>query len=60
MRITKSTFNRIIFGVCGGIGEALGWNANIIRLGFVAFFVFGIGATLPVYILLALFLPKDY
>ena len=60
MKIAKSTFNCIISGVCGGIGEAFGWNANLIRLAFVAFTILGVGSPILIYIVLAFLLPKDY
>ncbi|WP_280203316.1 PspC domain-containing protein [Nocardia cyriacigeorgica] len=34
-RFTRSTSDKWIAGVCGGIAEYFGWNANIVRLAFV-------------------------
>lgn len=48
----------MICGVCGGIGEYFGIDANIVRLIFGAA-VFLAGASLLLYILAAIILPVD-
>lgn len=58
-RIFKSSTNKQIMGVCGGIGEYFNIDPTFIRLIFgISFFVFGVGF-LP-YIILGLVLPYDY
>ena len=54
-RLCKSKRNKILAGVCGGIAEFFNINPFIIRL----IFVFSSGATVLVYLILALFLPYD-
>jgi phage shock protein C len=55
-RITRSDTDAMLFGVCGGISEAYGVDANLLRAGFVLLgFAWGLG--LVVYLLLAFFLP---
>ena len=34
-RLTRSTGNKWIAGVCGGLAERYGWNPNVVRLVFV-------------------------
>ncbi len=34
-RLTKSSSNKMLFGVCGGIAEYWGWDATIVRIIFV-------------------------
>ncbi|MCC5946038.1 MAG: PspC domain-containing protein [Bernardetiaceae bacterium] len=59
MQLTKSTYDKMLFGVCGGIAEYFGWDATLIRAAFILFTVFTIGAPLLLYILLALVMPTE-
>lgn len=58
--LQKSTRDRIIMGVCGGISRKVGIDANLIRIGWVALTIFS-GGVLGVvaYIALGLILPND-
>ena len=56
-RIHKSTKDRKIAGVCGGIAEYLNADPTIIRLAF-AMLVLGWGSGLLAYIVCALVLPE--
>ena len=53
----KSMSDRMIFGVCGGIGETLGVNSNIIRGLFVILAVISRSIMLWVYLLLSFIMP---
>lgn len=53
-KLTLSQSNKIIFGVCGGIGEYFGLDATIIRILFVMAAVIGFGSPVIVYIVLYL------
>lgn len=55
-KLTLSQSNKIIFGVCGGIGEYFGLDATIIRILFVIAAVIGFGSPVIVYIVLYLVL----
>ena len=55
-KLTKST-NRMICGVCGGIGEYLGIDATVVRLLWVLLSVMG-GAGLLAYIIAAIIIPE--
>ncbi len=54
-RLYRSSSNRMICGVCGGIGEYLNVDPTVIRLLWVMFGVFGIGVL--VYIFAAIIMP---
>ena len=55
-QLYKSSTNKKIAGVCGGIGEYFDIDPTLVRLGFVALsFMFGGG--LVVYILAAIIMP---
>ena len=56
-RLHKSTKDRKVAGVCGGIAEYLNTDPTIIRLVF-ALMVLGWGTGLLAYIVLALVLPE--
>ena len=54
----KSSANKMIAGVCGGIGEYFNIDPTLVRLGFVALsFMFGGGVL--VYILAAIIIPRE-
>lgn len=59
MKLTKSSFDRMAAGVCGGIAEYFGWNANLVRAAFVFFTFFSIGSTAIVYLLMAFLMPNE-
>lgn len=52
-RLYKSNDNKIIFGVCGGIGEYFEIDPVIVRILFLIF-----GVTLFLYIILTLIIPN--
>ena len=57
-RLTKSRSNKLIFGVCGGLGEYFGIDPTLVRLAFVLLaFLNGIG--IVIYIILAVIMPSD-
>ncbi|MFC4124799.1 PspC domain-containing protein [Nocardia rhizosphaerae] len=56
-RFTRSTSDKWIAGVCGGIAEYFGWNANIVRLVFVVSCLLP-GPQFLIYLILWLMMPK--
>ena len=56
-KVTRSRNNRMIAGVCGGIGEYFNVDPTLIRLGFVAL-SFLAGGGLMVYIIAAVIIPS--
>ena len=57
-RLYRSKKDRIIFGVCGGLGEYFDVDPLIFRILFVLI-SFGGGAGVIIYIILALIVPAD-
>ena len=55
-KLTRSS-NRMIYGVCAGIGEYLGIDATVVRLLWVLFSMLG-GAGLLAYIIAAVIIPE--
>lgn len=58
-RLAKSFNNRIICGVCGGIGEYFNIDPTVIRLIWVILSVCGIGSGIIVYIIAAVIMPES-
>ncbi len=59
MPLLRSTRNRVIAGVCGGIAEWLGWDPTVTRILYVVVSV--LSAAFPgliVYILLWIVMPQ--
>ena len=57
-KLHKSSTDRIIFGVCGGIGERLGIDSTVIRIAFVVFCMLG-GSGVLLYIASAVLMPSE-
>lgn len=56
-KLYRSNTNRILFGVCGGLGEYFGIDPVIFRIIFVALTI-GAGTGVILYVVLALLIPK--
>ena len=55
-KLYKSTTNKMLAGVCGGIGEYFNIDPTLVRLGFVAL-SFLAGGGLMVYIIASIIIP---
>lgn len=58
-QLTRSTDQKWIAGVCGGIAEYTGVDANLIRLVAVVLTVVGVGTVLVVYLVAWFLMPTD-
>lgn len=58
-RLFKSKTNRVIFGVCGGLGEYFNIDPTLIRL-IMAILICGAGTGLLAYIIAAIVMPEPY
>lgn len=56
-RLTRSTSDKWIAGVCGGLAEYFGWNATIVRIAFIASCLLP-GPQFLIYLVLWLVIPK--
>jgi phage shock protein C len=56
-QLTRSTTNKKVAGVAGGIAEAFGWDVTFVRLGFIALTLLQGGGVL-LYVILMLVMPK--
>ena len=57
-KLYRSNTNKMVAGVCGGIGEYFSVDPTLVRLGFVAL-SFLAGGGLLVYILATIIIPKE-
>ena len=58
-QLTRSKSNRMIAGVCAGLGEYLGIDPTIVRLLTVLAFFTGFGGIALVYLIMAIVVPEQ-
>ena len=58
-KLVRSKANRMLCGVCGGIGEYLNVDPTIVRLIWLLCSVASCGTRLLVYIVAAIVIPED-
>ncbi len=57
-KLMRSRMNKMICGVCGGVGEYFNVDPTIIRLAWALITVCGAGSGLLVYIIAAVIMPE--
>ncbi len=57
--LTRSVSNRMVAGVCAGLGEYLGIDPTIIRLMTILAFFTGFGGIIFVYAIMAIVVPEQ-
>ncbi len=57
-KLYKSSSNKILCGVCGGLGEYIGVDPVIVRI-IVLILCFAVGGGLIIYIIAAIIMPKQ-
>lgn len=58
-KLTRSTTNAQIFGVCGGIAEYFSLDPTLVRVGYLIFTFLGAGSPILLYFLLAFIIPEE-
>ncbi len=58
-KLYRNRTDKMIAGVCGGLGKYLGIDPTLIRLAFVLLLLFGIGSGLLVYLVMLLIIPEE-
>ena len=58
-RLYRSRDNRMVGGVCAGLGEYVGIDPTVVRLFFVLGTIFGLGSLLIVYLLMLVLIPEE-
>ncbi|MGI5126165.1 PspC domain-containing protein [Pseudonocardia sp. CA-107938] len=58
-RLHRSSTDKMLGGVCGGLAESLEVDATLLRLAFVALTVLGAGAAAVIYVAIWALAPVD-
>ncbi|MGE5376188.1 MAG: PspC domain-containing protein [Bacteroidota bacterium] len=58
-KLTRSTSNKMIAGVCAGLAEYLGIDPTIVRLLVILAFFTGFGGIALVYLIMAFVVPEQ-
>ena len=58
-KLYRSNTDKMIAGVCGGLGKYLGVDPTLIRLIFALLVFFGVGSGLLVYVILMIVMPLE-
>lgn len=58
-KLYRSTHDRMLFGVCGGLAEYFGVEATLLRILLVLIAVFSAGSIIFVYLVAALIIPRE-
>lgn len=59
-RLVKSSYDKMLFGVCGGLAQRFGMDSTVVRAIFVIGAILGVGSFFIIYIVLAFVMPKDF
>jgi phage shock protein C len=58
-RLVRSSHDKMLLGVCGGLAQRFGIDSTLIRIIFVIASVLGFGSPILLYFILAFIIPKD-
>lgn len=58
-RLVRSSYDKMLLGVCGGLAQRFGIDSTLIRIIFVIASVLGMGSPILLYFILAFIIPKD-
>ena len=58
-KLYRSRTTRVIFGVCGGLGEFFGIDPTIVRILFAVGTLFGFGSFILIYIVMFIVVPEQ-
>ncbi len=56
-KLTRSRTNRMLCGVCGGVGEYLNVDPTVIRILWILFIFFSFGMAVLIYFIAAVIMP---
>ncbi len=57
--LVRSSHDKMLLGVCGGLAQRFGIDSTLIRVIFVIATVLGMGSPILLYFILAFIIPKD-
>ncbi len=60
-KLTRSSSDKVVAGVCGGLAEWLGWDITLVRLIYVLISIFSAGFPgFIVYVILWVIMPAEH
>ncbi|MCI8599706.1 MAG: PspC domain-containing protein [Lachnospiraceae bacterium] len=59
-RLTRSRTNKMICGICGGVGEYFNIDPTVIRLIWAVLSIGSLGTGIIVYIIASVIVPEEY
>lgn len=59
-RLYRSTNDRMLAGIMGGLADYFNLDATLLRLGFVIVMLFGVGTPLLLYIIAIFIIPNEW
>jgi len=58
-RLTRSSSDKLLLGVCGGLAHRFGLDPTLVRILFALATIVGVGSPILFYFLLAVIMPRD-
>lgn len=58
-KLTRSKYNRMLCGVCGGLGNYLGIDPTVVRLIWIIISIAGVGSGFIAYLIAAVIIPEE-
>lgn len=58
-KLARSSYDKKIFGICGGLANYFGWDATVVRVIFLIGTVLGFGSFFFIYLVLIFVMPQD-
>jgi len=59
-KLTRSSADKVVAGVCGGLADWIGWDVTLVRLIYVLISIFSAGFPgFIVYVILWVIMPSD-
>lgn len=59
MKLVKTSDDKVLFGVCGGVARYFGIDTALVRIGFALASLLGVGSPVIVYLIMAIIMPSD-
>ncbi len=58
-KLTRSSSNKMLAGICGGLAEYFGLDSSLVRIGYAILTFFTAFAGVPIYLIMWLIVPKQ-
>lgn len=58
-KLTRSSSNKMLAGICGGLAEYFELDASLVRIGYAVLTLFTAFAGVPIYLIMWLIVPQQ-